>query len=209
MIYSTKEELIKARVRATDKVLDVGFWGQGTSADNPKWIHSLLKKQASEGVVYGLDIDFPESQFSAPHYIKASAESFVLPEKVHIIFAGDIIEHLSNPGLFLQSCVDNLLPGGQVVITTPNAFNLFNLAEKITKDEPTVNKEHTCYYNKKTLGELVSRYPFEVSEVSYVYRLFTTHKESVKKKVLNVLYSLSTKFSEKFMETLVFVITKK
>ncbi len=208
MVYNTKEDLIRAHVSVTDTVLDVGFWGQGTKATHPKWIHKLLKEQANKGKVYGLDLSFPESQFTEPWYIKASAEHFILSDQVDVIFAGDIIEHLSNPGLFLSSSVRNLKPGGKLIITTPNAFNLFNLVEKLTKNEPTVNPEHTCYYNKKTLGELVSRYPLEVVEISYVNKLFTTHRESIRKKILNVIYALLSRITDKFVETLVLVIVK-
>ena len=73
---------------------------------------------------------------------------------------------------------------------------------------PTVNPEHTCYYNKKTLGELVSRYPLEVVEISYVNKLFTTHRESIRKKILNVIYALLSRITDKFVETLVLVIVK-
>jgi 2-polyprenyl-3-methyl-5-hydroxy-6-metoxy-1,4-benzoquinol methylase len=207
MVYETKEDLIQQHIREEDVVLDIGFYGQGTAVDNPKWIHSLLKARAKK--VYGLDLEFPAEKFVAPMYVKASAEDFTLPEKVDVIFAGDIIEHLSNPGNFLASCAENLKDGGRLIITTPNAFNLFNIAEKFSKDEPTVNAEHTCYYNKKTIHELISRYPYDIQEVSYVYRLFTTHKESLKKKFLNVFYKLFSLATPKFTETLVVVCQKK
>lgn len=209
MVYHTKEDLINSVVNTDDCVLDVGFWGQGTGADNPKWIHKILKERTKQGRVYGLDISFPRDKFPAPHYIEASAENFALTENINVIFAGDVIEHLSNPGNFLDSCARNLKTGGRIIITTPNAFNLFNLVEKLTKDEPTVNAEHTCYYNKKTIRELISRYPFDITEISFVYKLFTTHRESFKKKFLNLFYSLFSRFTDKFVETLVIVAVKK
>lgn len=206
-IYSRKADLIEATIRPSDTVLDVGFWGQGIDINNPAWIHTTLKKQAAK--VYGLDIYFDENKFTAPFYIKASAENFVLSEKVDVVFAGDLIEHLSNPGLFLDQVRQNLKPGGRLIISTPNAFNLFNLVEKLTKNEPTVNREHTCYFNRKTLGALLERHGFEVIDVSFVYLLDVKYKPSWKKKVLDGVYWFLSKFTSKFTETLVIVAQPK
>src|ERR1700740_3597436 len=145
MIYKNKRELIADTVRKTDRVLDIGFWGQGITSDNPRWPHNALKKNAKE--VYGLDLDFDEKRFPPPHYLKASAEDFDFPVKFDVIFAGYLIEHLSNPGLFLRSCKRNLAEGGRILVTTPNVFNLFNLASKITHYEPVVNKDETCFFS--------------------------------------------------------------
>ncbi len=203
MIYQNKAELISKLVRSSDVVLDVGFWGQGVQEGNPQWPHTLLRRAAKE--VYGVDIDMSKSFASDRRYLKASAEDFDFPAKFDVIFAGDIIEHLSNPGLFLASCKKHLSPGGRLLITTPNAFNLFNLAEKLTKCEPTVNADHTCYFNSKTLRKLLEKNGMEATEVNFLYSLGCGHTESLKKKFLNILYRLLSFFTDKFIETLVVV----
>ena len=121
------------------------------------------------------------------------------------VFAGDVIEHLSNPGLFLDACKNNLKPGGRVIITTPNCFNLFNLAEKITKYEPTVNSDHTFYFNTKTLKKLLEKNGWKISDASYLYTLDLKHKESWKKKILNIIYKIFSLFTNKFIETMVVI----
>lgn len=201
MVYRNKAELIRALVTKDDVVLDVGFWGQGVGHESPHWPHKLLKERAKE--VYGLDLELDEPYASDAHYLKASAERFDFPVKFTLIFAGDLIEHLSNPGLFLESCKRNLAPGGRLLVTTPNTFNLFNLAEKLTKREPTVNKDHTCYFNSKTLKVLFAKYGFTVQGFDYVYMLDVEYTESMKKKFLNAVYGFLALFTDKFMETLV------
>jgi len=205
MIYRDKTELTTKLIRPTDIVLDVGFWGQGVREGSPQWPHALLKRRTKE--VYGIDIDMNDTYSTDPHYLKSSAEVFDFPVKFDLVFAGDIIEHLSNPGLFLASCKRNLASGGRLIITTPNAFNLFNLAEKLTKSEPTVNADHTCYFNKKTLHTLLEKNGMKVAEVNFLYSLGCEHPESWKKKVLNVLYWFLSLFTDKFVETLVVVAT--
>jgi len=167
-IFKNKEDLIRTLVKKSDCVLDVGFWGQGVGISDPNWVHSLLKGQA--GDVYALDLEFDVSKVSPPEkYFKASAENFSLSKQFDVIFAGDLIEHLSNPGLFLVAAKKHLKKGGKLILTTPNCFNLFNLAEKLSKSEPTVNRDHTCYFNSKTASQLLKKNAFENISIRYLY----------------------------------------
>ncbi|MFA4818121.1 MAG: methyltransferase domain-containing protein [Parcubacteria group bacterium] len=206
-IYKDKKELITNFIKNDDVVLDVGFWGQGIKSYQNNWPHKLIREQAKE--VYGLDLDFNQTKFSGDHYLKASAEHFDFPVKFDAIFAGDLIEHLSNPGLFLASCRRNLKDDGRLIITTPNCFNFFNIAEKITKAEPTVNSDHVCYFNTKTISKLLGKNNFTVGEISFLYDPGVDFKESWKKKFLNFWYFIASRFTAKFMETLVVVSQKK
>lgn len=204
-IYQNKKTLIDALIRSTDEVLDVGFSGQGVTAEDDVWPHRLLQHKAAS--VNGVDLFIDREQFSdTDRYQEASAESFSFPgKKFDVIFAGDLIEHLPNPGLFLASCKAHLRDDSRLIITTPNAFNLFNLTEKLTKEEPTVNSDHTMYFNQKTLRTLFAKCNFEIQEIAYVYTLGYKHKESLKKKFLNGLNKILSRITPKFSETLVIV----
>jgi SAM-dependent methyltransferase len=204
-VFHDKSELIKALVKPEHVVLDVGFLGQGIRYDDPLWPHRLIQESAKE--VYGLDLKIDRSFFpDTTHYIEASAEDFTFPHTTFdLVFAGDLIEHLPNPGLFLSSVKRHLREGGQLVLTTPNAFNLFNLTEKLSKEEPTVNADHTCYFNIKTLNVLLAKCGFSIEEVGYVYTLGYKHQESMKKKFLNILYKILLPFTKKYLETLVII----
>jgi len=206
--YKDKKDLINHLISKDKVVLDVGFWGQGVRIDDKNWAHHLIKEQAGE--VYGLDIDFDISRLEPKeNYLKQNAESFSFNIKFDIIFVGDLIEHLSNPGLFLESCRRNLKDDGIIIITTPNCYNLFNLAGKITRPEPIVNSDHVCYFNFRTLGRLLDKNNFTIKETGYLYTLNIKHQESLKKKFLNVLYFILSKFTSKYMETLVVVAVKR
>lgn len=205
--YQNKKELILGLIKETDVVLDLGFWGQGVPSDSANWVHALLKSRSKD--VYGLDLDFDKEKFSdSSHYKKGSAECFDFEIKFDVIFAGDVIEHLSNLGLFLDSCRNNLKKDGRLIITTPNCFSLFSLTEKLSKDEPTVNKDHTVYFNKKTVGQLLAKNNFYVENFSYIYSLELDYRESLKKFLLNKVYWVLSKFTNKFLETLVVVARK-
>jgi 2-polyprenyl-3-methyl-5-hydroxy-6-metoxy-1,4-benzoquinol methylase len=206
-MYYSKKEFIAAQVAASDRVLDVGFLGQGVQEGDGNWPHALLKKRATE--VYGVDLELTGPYVHDARYQKTSAEDFSFPVMFDIIFAGDLIEHLSNPGIFLVNCKKHLSSRGHLLITTPNAFNLFNLTEKLTKREPTVNADHTCYFNSKTLRTLLEKNGMRATEVNFLYSLGCGHEESWKKKFLNMLYWFLSLFTDKFVETLVVVATAR
>lgn len=208
MKYKNKKKLIWDLITSSDTVLDVGFWGQGTPSDASNWVHAILKSTGAQ--VYGVDLDFDENKVvPQDHYYKGTAESVNFPISFTKIFAGDLIEHLSNPGLFLNACERILTADGRLIITTPNTFNLFNIAEKISKQEPTVNADHTFYFNSKTLRTLLYKNNFEIESVGYVYTLEPNFVPSWKKKLLDGIYFLLSLVTDKFLETLVIVAKKR
>ncbi len=205
LVRDKKELISRLGIAPDTRVLDVGFTGQAVRDADSAWPHALLKQYSEQ--VYGIDLDLDETRFPPPRYLKASAEDFDLPIKFDLIFAGDLIEHLSNPGSFLSSCRRNLAPGGRIVLTTPNAFNLFTLIEKITHEEPNVNPDHTLYFNARVLEVLLKKNGFEQFSFSHLYTLGTLCNGGMKRKALAALYATLSQFTLKFTETLVVVVT--
>jgi len=204
MIFKNKKELINSVLDGHEKVLDVGFWGQGVEHGSDNWVHKLIKDKGVD--LYGIDLQFDRSVFGDENrYFFSNAEDFDFKNTFDVIFAGDLIEHLSNPGLFLESCQKSLKSGGVLILTTPNTFNLFNIAGKITNSDPVVNYDHTMYLNPKTITRLLDKNNFEVANIHYLYTLGFIHKESIKKKVLNVFYKILSIFTPKFSETMVVI----
>lgn len=205
-----KIELIDKNFSEEDEVLDVGFWGQGKKKDDINWPHKILKNRVK--IAYGLDLECDFNKISEEdrgNYFVASAEKFDLNKKFDAIFAGDLIEHLSNPGLFLDCSKKHLNSEGKLIITTPNAFNLFVIAGKLINREPVVNPDHTFYFNIKTLRILLEKNGWEVKDFGFMYTLEYNLKESFKKKFLNVIYYLFSLFTNKFFETLIVVAVPK
>jgi 2-polyprenyl-3-methyl-5-hydroxy-6-metoxy-1,4-benzoquinol methylase len=201
-----KVELFDKFITKNSSVLDVGFWGQGKTNESPTWPHKLIKNHS--GDVYGIDIVYdeafilPEERFK---YQKAAAENFNFNRKFDIVFAGDLIEHLINPGLFLENAKQHTAENGRLIMTTPNTFNLFVLVGKLTRPEPVINSDHTFYFNRRTIQVLLEKCGWEVEFFGFMYTLDYTHKESLKKKFLNLIYRFLSFFTPKYYETLVVV----
>lgn len=102
-----------------------------------------------------------EKGFSNVHV--QNAEQFSLPEKFDTIVAGELIEHLSNPGMFLQRAREHLTAGGRVVLTTPYPFSLLYILYALFKFPKTCqNPEHTCWFCPQTLKTLAKRYGYKI-----------------------------------------------
>jgi SAM-dependent methyltransferase len=100
-----------------------------------------------------------------------------------VVLAGEVIEHLNNPGLFLQSVSPLLRPGGVLVITTVNAYCAFRFAQYALRgrggSQEPVHPDHVAYYSQSTLRLLVERAGWRVDELVFYdlgneHRRFTT-----------------------------------
>lgn len=206
-VFQRKKDIIQKYIQESDTVLDIGFWGQAVKIESSDWPHRLLKKQAKE--VYGVDLTYDESKLENPdHYRKQSGENFDFDLAFDVIFAGDIIEHFSNPGLFLDACTRNIKENGRLIITTPNAFNLFNIAEKMIKKEPAVNPDHTFYFNITVLRKLLEKNGWKIEQYAFLDDSESKFAVSIKRRVLQVAYKFFGLLTPKFTETLV-VVAKK
>jgi hypothetical protein len=123
--------------------------------DNNRDAVEFLKKNGFNNVYYG---DIIKDQYEIPDL---SIYYF------DYILLGEVIEHLSNPGV----CLENLtrqFPSFDIIITTPNAFSLNNLQVILTGKE-NVHPDHCFYLSKQTIEQLFSRYHLEATFFSYAY----------------------------------------
>jgi len=146
------------------------------SIDNDMLLHNELDKTASE--LYGFDfdqegIDVLENA-GTKNLFRADLEKLDdvdLNEKFEVIIAGEMIEHLNNPGLFLKGIQRFMTPETKLVITTINAyaahrFAVYGLMGKKGVNEP-VHPDHVAYYSYKTLKLVVERSGLKVSDFKF------------------------------------------
>lgn len=149
------------------RVLDIGSLGQ--SAEYCLW--DVLARHA--GSLTGIDL--PGAADTAlrvlkvapsgldhrqdPRIVFGNMESVDLGSRFDVAVAGDVIEHVSNPGLFLDNIRRHLVAGGILILTTPNA------------KWPTValrpNATHVLWHDRMTLQQLLIRHGFRIETVRY------------------------------------------
>jgi SAM-dependent methyltransferase len=108
-----------------------------------------------------------------------SLDSCSLRKQFDVVLAGEVIEHLNNPGLFLEGVKRFLAPSGKLVITTVNTycamrFVQYGLRGRKGRLEP-VHPDHVAYYSYSTLKVLVDRYGFDMGEF-YFYDVGREHR---------------------------------
>ncbi len=81
-----------------------------------------------------------------------------------VIIAGDIIEHLSNPGRMLDGIKRFCTVNTQVIITTPNAFGAPNFL-RYSAGKFREGAEHVMSFNEQSLVTLLNRHGYSISEL--------------------------------------------
>ncbi len=143
-------------------VLDVGCVGGNCNPDSPHWLHRHLRQKFPD--VIGIDVNgraIEKLRSMGFDCREADAERFELGRKFDSIVAGEVIEHLSNPGDFLNSARRHLNLGGRLIVTTPYPFSAMNISYAILKYPKTCSHpEHTMWFCPATLAELAGRYGY-------------------------------------------------
>lgn len=154
-----------------DKILNIGCSGHVVRKDSVYWLHDEIYNKFS--YVVGLDISekniIEMRKLGYKNLYVANAETFELGEKFDTIIAGELIEHLSNPGKFLENVKRHLNPSGRLIITTPTPFALFNIIFSWTKYPNTCqNLQHTMWFCTQTLRSLFLRSGFKELHYSLI-----------------------------------------
>ena len=92
-------------------------------------------------------------------------------ETFDTIAAGELIEHLSNPGLMLDGCARRLKSDGVLVISTPQPFSIPHVLIYMLRFG-AFNLEHACWFDAQTLAQTLGRHGFEVAQLRFVDDLY-------------------------------------
>lgn len=113
-----------------------------------------------------------------------------------VIIAGDILEHLSNPGLMLEGIKRFSDNNTLLIITTPHSFGLLNYIRFILNKFREGN-EHMMTFNLNNIENLLTRHNYEVKSID------TCHQKHAKNnKLLFIFGKLFFSIFPKFGGTL-------
>lgn len=173
-------------------VLDLGVVQHSIeNIDDPNWLHREIVRYAKN--VLGVDILAEEVEHLNElgfDVMCADVEQMELGRKFDVIIAGELIEHLDNSGLFLQTVKRHLEEDGIIILTTPNPFTLGNAVipiKLLLGGDYSVNKEHKCWYCLKTLRQLLEKYGFKIIEQRTISRdRYSSVKRFIQTNLTNV-----------------------
>ena len=134
-------------------------------------LHLAIKKVAAE--IAGLDADeagieiLVEEGCENLHLADLEdLDASKLQSTYDVIVAGEVIEHLNNPGLFLAGVQRFMSDSSVLIVTTVNAYSgmrffRYGLRGKRGSNEP-VHPDHVAYYSYSTLKLLLERHGLSV-----------------------------------------------
>jgi SAM-dependent methyltransferase len=207
-------ELIK-ELSAGKKVLHLGCTNWPYTEDaiaGDMLMHFELERIASE--IYGFDYDQEGIDILAARGSKnlfqadlEKLEKVPLDQTFDVIVAGEVIEHLNNPGLFLNGIKRFMNTDTQLIVTTINAycgmrFFQYGLRGRGGLSEP-VHPDHVAYYSYSTLGLLLKRHDLDV-ENFYFYDIGHEHRPH-NRPALNIINDICVRITPQLADGIIAV----
>lgn len=131
-------------------------------------LHVLISAVAREA--YGVDLDQRAIEKLRDQYglcnlyvrnIEHLHEKFDL--EFDVILAGEVIEHLSNPGRFLESVGHYMSHKTLLILTTPNLFGLKMFLHSIVGNQ-RIHPDHSLGFTFSLLENILSRHNYTIVE---------------------------------------------
>jgi len=155
------------------KILNIGCCG-----DNDNWKrHKEIKESNRNYELYGIDInsskikDMKEEGFIV--YCHNLNNDPIIIEEFDMIYAEEIIEHITNLDNFFNFIKINLKNRGILKITTPNCCRLNNCIRAIFNKEQTESQYHTIAFNDFILKNLLLLKGFSNIQISFSNKDYT------------------------------------
>ncbi len=179
---------------------------------NKMLLHFELEKVTAD--LYGIDSDRDAIGLLEPHGVKniywadlENLDDLDLHETFDVIVAGEMIEHLNNPGQFLSGIRRFMNPESRLLLTTINAycgmrFFYYGLRGKRGKSEP-VHPDHVAYYSYSTLSLLLKRHDINV-ETFLFYDLGREHRPH-NRWFLNILNDICVRVAPQWADGIIAV----
>lgn len=177
-------------------------------------LHYLLLTQASE--VYGVDLDEKSLQllkgkYQIPNLFIGNAqelENLPFERTFDLIIAPELIEHIDNPGMFLNGVKRFMHEESNLVITTPNAFALKTWIWGMLKRE-CVYPEHTLIFHPSGLRFILALNGLVCNKMySATYDLYTRPSGTLRNLLANKLLNLYFPFMSHQADCLIAIANK-
>jgi 2-polyprenyl-3-methyl-5-hydroxy-6-metoxy-1,4-benzoquinol methylase len=141
------------------RVLDIGVVDHTSDSDRAgRWLHGSLVDAAAD--ILGLDILADEVELLRKRGYNVRCMDVTGAERPEgtfdLIVAGEVIEHLGSPHGLLQAGAELLAPGGRLVLSTPNPYAAWRVAQNL-RGRPYENVDHALLLTAWGVAELAER----------------------------------------------------
>lgn len=163
-----KQEIVLSYCK--DKsVLDVGCVGQDLDPASENWLHAKVRKVAKEVVGCDINVEGIRQLEQLGYTIYTPEQLEQNQQRFDIVLMGDVIEHVNDPGAFLEFYKQFLNPGGKILVCTPNAFGIRYILQVFFYGKPSTNPEHTLFLDPFVMLEMTSRISLKMADFAWLY----------------------------------------
>lgn len=168
------------QISPTDRVLHIGccsdewqfdrVWKEGYA------LHNALADRVGNKRLVGIDINHTRlAEMARMGFAVTYGDAEDLSGTVAIpgryradVVVGEIIEHLTFPGRFLDAVGQFMAPDSKLILTTPNAFGFWSWVSYGLLGRQERHPEHTCWFTPLTLKNLLERHGWKALELCTV-----------------------------------------
>jgi hypothetical protein len=179
-------------------------------------LHLKIMKVAKR--VIGVDIDRNGLNFLSSQGVQdlvycdiQNLGDLILDVPIDIVVAGEVLEHLPNPGLFLSGISKFFNKSDHEILllmTVPNAFSLRHFMSVFLNKKELVMPDHTCYLSYVTIKALFDRYELNLINF-YTYCNLNNSASLPKRLIKKIINHTLLKFAPFSAEGLIAVAGKK
>lgn len=149
-------------------VLDVGCVSHEVESEkSEEWLHRKIADCAARCV--GVDIlEEGVSELREKGYNVSLHDLALSPmdQCFDLIVCGEIIEHLPQPGPFMENCGKSLEVGGKMVITTPYPWFLGTVLRNMIRGSYlSGSMDHVAWFDPATITEICDRHGFTLRDI--------------------------------------------
>lgn len=160
------------------------------------WIHQIIRDNAKE--VLGLDYEkkmVDKLNKKGYNILFGDAENFNLKKEFDVVFAGELIEHLSDLKGFLNSVKKSLKKEGYFILTTPNCTRINAFLRILIKGKSLESHYHSLTFSAFLIKNILTFNGFKDVEVYYSNADYKANK--------NYIYLLLSQIRKEFRSNLV------
>ncbi|MFQ5802355.1 MAG: class I SAM-dependent methyltransferase [Candidatus Methylomirabilales bacterium] len=125
-----------------------------------------------------------------------------------VIIAGEILEHLPNPGKCVEAVGRIMEPEmTRLIVTVPNAFSMRGLFSVLLFEREAVRSDHNFYFSYVTMSNLLCARGFRIHEI-FTYSNLRPAMSGIKRLAKRALNGWLLRFRPFVAEGLIFVVDK-
>ncbi len=166
-----------------------------------RYLHLRLMEQSN--LLYGVDLsqevlDYLKEKYNVANLYVDNVENLTFDSnKVNfdVIIAGELIEHLYNPGLFLQSVKKYMNKNTKLIITTPNLLSLKLFLHNL-KSNQRIHPDHTLGFTFSLIKTLFNRFDLTVSNWYTSNEIFETNSNKIANSALKWFFRTMPRFGD-------------